>query len=57
MKKVQIKPLLLAILVIICFSLVGIAIAYRSVLWSVVFLVVSFGVMGYGMSQKRKSID
>ncbi|MEQ6376185.1 DUF5325 family protein [Bacillaceae bacterium S4-13-58] len=55
MKKIQITPLILAFLVIISFSIVGVTIAYRSILWSSFFLLVGFGVMGYGMGQKRKT--
>lgn len=47
--------LFLAILVITMFSLVGVAIAYENFLFMIVFLLLGFALMGYGINLKRKS--
>ncbi|WP_159431543.1 DUF5325 family protein [Ornithinibacillus halophilus] len=54
MKNFNIPMLLLAILVIIMFFLVGLAIAFRNIWLISLFTILGFGVMGYGLSLKRK---
>lgn len=54
MKNINIPMLLLAFLVILMFSAVGIAIAFRK-MWAIVILsMLGFSMMGYGISLKRK---
>lgn len=54
MKKINFPMLLLAILVISMFVAVGIAIAFRNIWFILLFLVLGFCIMGYGLSLKRK---
>ncbi|MUV36262.1 hypothetical protein JNUCC1_00063 [Lentibacillus sp. JNUCC-1] len=54
MKKIDIPMLLLAFLVILMFFLVGLAIAFRSILFIILFIVLGFGLMGLGLYLKRK---
>lgn len=56
MKAIQYSKLLLAILVIASFSLVGVAIAYRSFWLAGLFFLLGFVLMGFGISLKRKSV-
>ncbi|MEI3606765.1 DUF5325 family protein [Pseudogracilibacillus sp. SE30717A] len=55
MKKINFPMLLLAILVVLMFCLVGVAIAYESVLLIILFILLGFALMGYGIFLKRKS--
>ena len=55
MKNINFSMLLLALLVIGMFSATGVAIAYVSVWGIILSLVLGFGLMGYGLSLKRKS--
>lgn len=54
MKKINIPMLLLAILVICMFLAVGVAIAFRNIWFILLFLLLGFALMGYGLSLKRK---
>ncbi|MFC4556973.1 DUF5325 family protein [Virgibacillus kekensis] len=54
MKNINIPMLLLATLVILMFILVGIAIAFRNVWFVLLFIILGFAFMGYGLSLKRK---
>ncbi|MFD1849187.1 DUF5325 family protein [Oceanobacillus bengalensis] len=54
MKNIDVPMLLLALLVIIMFSGVSFAIALRSIWFILLFLILGFGTMGYGLSLKRK---
>ncbi|KGP72279.1 DUF5325 family protein [Pontibacillus yanchengensis] len=54
MKKINVPFFILALLAVFCFMLVGVAIGFRSVIWSIFFLLLGFGVMGYGFTIKRK---
>ncbi|GGD19455.1 DUF5325 family protein [Pontibacillus salipaludis] len=54
MKNVNIPLFLLALLAVFCFMLVGVAIGYRSVIFSLLFLLLGFSVMGFGFVVKRK---
>lgn len=47
--------LLLAMLVVLMFCLVGVAIAYQSFLLMILFVLLGFAFMGYGLYLKRKS--
>lgn len=53
MNKVNFPKLLLALLVISLFSGIGIAIAYRNVWLILLFIILGFGTMGYGISLKK----
>lgn len=55
MKKINIPMLLLACLVVLMFSLVGVAVAFKSFILIGLFLLLGFAFMGYGISLKRKS--
>lgn len=55
MKKINIPMLSLAILVILMFCLVGVAMAYENAFLIILFLLLGFGLMGFGISLKRKS--
>lgn len=55
MSKINFKALLLAFFVILMFSCVGIAIAYKSILFSILFLILGFASMGLGIRLKSKS--
>ncbi|MDX8044888.1 DUF5325 family protein [Gracilibacillus sp. S3-1-1] len=52
---IQFSKLLLAICVILSFSAVGVGIAFRSALFIIIALLIGFGLMGYGISLKRKT--
>lgn len=54
MKKINIPMLLLAMLVISMFLAVGVAIAFRNIWFVLLFLLLGFIIMGYGLSLKRK---
>lgn len=54
MKKINIPMFLLATLVILMFVLVGISIAFRNIGFVLLFILLGFGFMGYGLSLKRK---
>ncbi|MBP1968236.1 hypothetical protein J2Z83_000328 [Virgibacillus natechei] len=54
MKNINFPMLLLALLVISLFASVGVAIAFRSVLFIILFMLLGFLVMGYGITLKRK---
>jgi len=54
LKGINIPILLLSLLVVLMFCLVGIAIFYESILWSILFTLLGFGLMGYGLVLKRK---
>ncbi|WP_407268141.1 DUF5325 family protein [Radiobacillus sp. PE A8.2] len=54
MKSIQYSKLLLAILVILSFSGVGIAIAYRNTFLAIAALLLGFIIMGFGIALKRK---
>lgn len=55
MKKINFPMLLLAMLVVLMFCLVGVAIAYQSFLLMILFVLLGFAFMGYGLYLKRKS--
>lgn len=55
MKNFNLPMFLLAFLVVFMFSLVGVAVAYKSYLFIILFLLLGFAFMGYGISLKRKS--
>ena len=57
MKSINIPMLLLAILVIAMFVAVGVAIAFRDIWFILLFLVLGFCIMGFGLSLKRKKSD
>lgn len=54
MKKINIPKLLLAMLVICMFLAVGVAIAFRNIWFVLLFLLLGFAIMGYGLSLKEK---
>ncbi|MFD1360206.1 DUF5325 family protein [Lentibacillus salinarum] len=54
MKTINIPMLLLAALVISMFALVGVAIAFRNIWLVLLFVILGFAFMGYGLSMKRK---
>lgn len=54
MNKINIVALILALLVIAMFSGAAISIAYRSVWAILLFLVLGFAFMGFGLTLKRK---
>jgi len=51
----QYSKLLLAVIVILAFSAVGVGIALRSTLFILTALIIGFAVMGYGISIKKKT--
>lgn len=53
MKKFNLPALLLATLVTFMFVGVGAAISYKSVTFILLFLVLGFVIMGYGISKKK----
>ncbi|SDJ75151.1 DUF5325 family protein [Sediminibacillus albus] len=55
MKKIQYSKLFLAILVISCFVLVGVAIGFRNYWFTALFFVLGFILMGVGLTLKRKN--
>lgn len=54
MKNINFPMLLLATLVILCFFSIGFAIALRNIWLILFFIVLGTGLMGYGISLKRK---
>lgn len=54
MKKVNYTALILAILVVLMFCLVGVAISYSNVFFILLFLFLGFAIMGFGIMLKRK---
>lgn len=54
MKSFNVPILLLATLVVAMFCLVGVAMFYESYLFMIVFTLLGFGLMGYGLTLKRK---
>ena len=54
MKKLNIPMLLLAILVILMFCLVGVAMSYQNIWFILLFLLLGFGLMGFGLYLKNK---
>ncbi|WP_171038024.1 DUF5325 family protein [Aquibacillus sediminis] len=54
MKSIQYSMLILAMLVILSFAFVGVAIAYRSFWLAVLSLILGFFIMGCGLTLKRK---
>lgn len=54
MKNMDWPLLLLAILVVAMFVAVGYAVALRNVWLIILFIVLGFALMGYGLSLKRK---
>lgn len=57
MKNFNLPMFLLAFSVILMFCLVGVAIAYMSVLFIVLFLLAGFALMGLGITLKKKNSD
>jgi len=54
MNKINIPMFLLALLIILMFAAVGVAIAFRNIWFILLFLILGFVLMGYGISLKRK---
>lgn len=54
MKNINVPMLLLAFLVILMFVAVGVAIAFRNIWLILLFLLLGFAIMGFGLSLKRK---
>lgn len=54
MKKINIPMLLLATLVIAMFVAVGVSISYQNIWFVLLFLVLGFAIMGFGLTIKRK---
>lgn len=54
MKNINIPMLLLASLVILMFLAVGVSIAFRNIWFILLFILLGFGFMGYGLSLKRR---
>lgn len=54
MKNINFPMLLLAMLVVLMFCLVGVAIYYESALLITLFILLGFALMGYGLMLKRK---
>ncbi|WP_163970787.1 DUF5325 family protein [Oceanobacillus halotolerans] len=54
MSKINFPMLLLAALVITMFLAVGVAIAFRNIWLILLFIILGFLIMGYGLSLKRK---
>lgn len=54
MKSINIPVLLLSLLVVSMFCLVGVAMFYESALFIILFTLLGFGLMGYGLALKRK---
>ncbi|MFC2950241.1 DUF5325 family protein [Virgibacillus sediminis] len=54
MRKIDVRALVMAFLVILMFILVGFAIALRSFWLIILFLVVGMAIMIYGIARKRK---
>ncbi|SER24533.1 DUF5325 family protein [Piscibacillus halophilus] len=50
----NVKMFLLAVLVVLCFVLAAIVISYRNYFLLVITLLAGFGLMGYGLTLKRK---
>ncbi|MBC5635831.1 DUF5325 family protein [Ornithinibacillus sp. BX22] len=54
MKKINIPALLLALVVVSMFIGVGLAIAMRNIWLIVLFIVLGFAIMGFGIANKKK---
>ncbi|GAA0293955.1 hypothetical protein GGQ92_000082 [Gracilibacillus halotolerans] len=54
MQTIQYSKLFLAIAVVACFSAVGVGIALRSLPFIFIATFLGFGIMAYGIVQKRK---
>lgn len=54
MKSIDWKFFFLAFLVVLMFIGVGVAIALRNIWLIILFIILGFGLMGYGISLKRK---
>lgn len=57
MKNFNFLMFLLACLVVVMFSLVGVAVAFKSYLLISLFLLLGFAFMGYGISLKKRKSD
>jgi len=57
LKKINFQALFLAILVILMFCLVGVAIAYNNFLWMILFFLFGNIIMGFGIYLKRRKSD
>lgn len=57
MKNFNLPMFLLAFTVILMFCLVGVAIAYKSVLFIALFLLAGFALMGLGITLKKRNSD
>jgi hypothetical protein len=57
MKSIQWKFMTLAFIVVLMFIAVGLAIALRNVWLISLFIILGFGVMGYGLYLKRRESD
>lgn len=57
MKQVNIPAFLLAMLVVLMFVGVGFAIALRSIGLIVLFIVLGFAIMGFGIAHKKGKSD
>lgn len=53
MKSINIPMLLLALLVVLLFILVGLAVAFRNIWFVLLLTVLAFGIFGMVMSQKK----
>lgn len=54
MQSIQLSKLLLAIVVVLCFSAIGVGIALRSLPFIFLATVLGFGFMAYGIVRKKK---
>lgn len=54
MKKIDIPRLLLAVLVILMFVFAGISVAFRNIWLILLFIVLGFAFMGFGLSLRHK---
>jgi len=57
LKRINFPMLLLATLVVLMFCLVGVALAFQSYLFMILFTVLGFSFMGYGLILKRQKSD
>ncbi|WP_099157951.1 DUF5325 family protein [Virgibacillus ndiopensis] len=57
MKNFNIPMFLLAMLVILMFVAVGVAIAFRNIWFVILFILLGFAFMGFGLSIKRRKSD
>ncbi|RKQ37356.1 DUF5325 family protein [Oceanobacillus halophilus] len=54
MERLNIPMLFMAFLVIAMFAGVGISIAFRNIWMILLFIILGFGIMGYGLFLKKK---